>query len=223
MGIAFDLALIYDASVNDAERPVNRAALPLCPPLTTVSRGRATTAPVSWDLLAIFIRSSRSHDPDDVPPTWVMLLSSQLLPRIFGYLAVAPGVGFELVGIASIFSTPIALTIVLVAAQAQFPATGIALTERATAGGRHPARRIVNRVSRPASKTRGTNWRLRAQQQQIVTVAIPAAIRGALATSALRPPGNPQSRCGAVRLGAASVKSAGHLASRVPQMCQAMG
>ncbi len=42
-----------------------------------------------------------------------VLLGSRLLPRVFGYLALALGIAFEIVGFVSLFTAPVLILVVL--------------------------------------------------------------------------------------------------------------
>ncbi len=85
---------------------------------TAAANGHAATALSSYDLMGVFV-----HTFPIVPAPftflslgWV-LLGSPVLPRLFGYLALAIGVAFEVVGFAGLFSSAALIaTIVVIAA-----------------------------------------------------------------------------------------------------------
>jgi hypothetical protein len=80
--------------------------------------GHLVTSLTSFDIMTVF-----TYIYPIVPAPVIflslgtILLGSQLLPRVFGYLALALGIAFAIVGLVALFTTPI-LTIVVLSLQA---------------------------------------------------------------------------------------------------------
>ncbi|MDQ6675186.1 MAG: hypothetical protein M3069_31370 [Chloroflexota bacterium] len=76
--------------------------------------GHTQTALTSWEMMAVFIRIIPI-----VPAPAVflslgsVLLGSRVLPVVFAYLALVIGVGFEVMGFASVFSSAALVTVIL--------------------------------------------------------------------------------------------------------------
>lgn len=110
------------------------------------ANGHLETALTSYDLMGVFI-----HIYPFAPAPLIflslgaVLLGSRVLPRGFGYVAVALGAAFEIVGFAGLFTTPILTLVVLGLEALWIIAAAITLMVRAgpldatTAGDASPA------------------------------------------------------------------------------------
>jgi hypothetical protein len=94
--------------------------------------GHQVTSLTSFDIMTVF-----THIYPIAPAPLIflalgtILLGSRLLPRVFGYLALALGIAFEIVGLVGLFTTPI-LTLVVLALQSLWVvAAAISLLVRA--------------------------------------------------------------------------------------------
>ncbi|HEX9036175.1 MAG TPA: hypothetical protein VF808_04210 [Ktedonobacterales bacterium] len=90
--------------------------------------GRDVTALTSYDQMSVFIHIfPMAPAPLIYLPLGVALLGSRLLPRVFGWLAIALAVAFVIAGFAGLFTTPI-LTLIPLALQILWvPATAVTL------------------------------------------------------------------------------------------------
>ena len=78
------------------------------------ANGHPETALTSFDIMTVFIHIYPiAPAPVIFLALGAVLLGSRLLPRVFGYLALALGIAFEIVGLVSLFIFPVLTLVVL--------------------------------------------------------------------------------------------------------------
>src|SRR5260370_42509475 len=78
------------------------------------ANGHPETALTSFDIMTVFIHIYPiAPAPIIFLALGAVLLGSRLLPRVFGYLALALGIAFEIVGLVSLFIFPVLTLVVL--------------------------------------------------------------------------------------------------------------
>jgi hypothetical protein len=96
------------------------------------ANGHPATALSSYDLIGVFIHIfPLAPAPIIFLSLGAVLLGSRILPGVFGYLALALGIAYEIVGFVGLFTTPILTLVVLGLQSLWVVAAAITLVARA--------------------------------------------------------------------------------------------